>query len=307
VRRGDDLDGCAWKPSDLPGFFNPRQSYEFRVALSNVRTLQATLRVLVFFFGAALRQYDLHKDPFRQGEDERAEIGISIERQLDWNAGDGFRHWRAVIERLGISVYLQKFELRDCRGCSLLEDGITPAILINKAESENAWVFTLIHEYAHLLIRRPGISDLNRRNPVKVFCNRFAAAFLMPVAALRRVLPHWPDGSVNWEDATINGAARALKVSAQALAIRLEELGKAGPGFNSRFVRKQTKKKATGGGYVRTRLSEIGGRYTASVMSALDRDVIDDIHASEALGLGPSYLERARAYVDRQRELASAG
>ena len=98
-----------------------------------------------------------------------------------------------------------------------------------------------------------------------------------------------------------------MKVSAQALAIRLEELGKAGPGFNSRFVRKQTKKKATGGGYVRTRLSEIGGRYTASVMSALDRDVIDDIHASEALGLGPSYLERARAYVDRQRELASAG
>jgi hypothetical protein len=25
--------------------------------------------------------------------------------------------------------------------------------------SENAWVYTLIREYAHLLIRRPGISD----------------------------------------------------------------------------------------------------------------------------------------------------
>ena len=70
------------EPKELPDFRTfegapPRQSYEFRVALSNVRTLQATLRVLVsedeVFFGAALRQYDLHKDPFRQGEDERAE------------------------------------------------------------------------------------------------------------------------------------------------------------------------------------------------------------------------------------------
>lgn len=304
------------EPKELPDYRTfegapPRQSYEFRVALSNVRTWQAALRVLRAdderFFGAILRQYDLRKDPFRQGEDERSEIGISIKRQLDWKAGDGFRHWRAVIERLGISVYLQKFELQDCRGCSLLEDGIIPAILINKAESENAWTFTLIHEYAHLLIRRPGISDLNRRNPVEVFCNRFAASFLMPVAALRRVLPHWPDGPLNWEDATINDAARDLKVSAQALAIRLEELGRAKPGFNARFIRKPTKKKATGGGYVRIRLSEIGGRFTASVMNALDRDVIDTVHASEALGLGPSYLERARAYVERQRELASAG
>jgi len=304
------------EPKELPDFRTfegapPQQSYEFRVALSNVRTLQAALRVLRSederFVGATLRQYDLQKDPFRQGEDERTEIGISIKRQLDWNTGDGFRHWRAVIERLGISVYLQKFELQDCRGCSLLEDGVTPAILINKAESENAWVFTLIHEYAHLLVRRPGISDLNRHNPVEAFCNRFAAAFLMPIAALRRVLPHWPDEPVNWEDTTINAAARALKVSAQALAIRLEELGRARPGFSIRFVRKQTRKKARGGGYVRTRLSEIGGRFTASVIGALDRDVIDDVHASQALGLGPSYLERARAYVERQRELASAG
>ena len=290
----------------------PHNSFDFRVALSNVRTLQATLNVLrsedQYFYGASLRQYDLARDPFKQGEDERQTIGVTVRQQLDWSAGDGFRRWRAIIERLGISVYLQAFQLNDCRGCAIFDDGAMPAILINKNEvSDNARTYTLIHEYAHLLVRRPGISDLNRRNPVEAFCNRFAAAFLMPVAALRRVLPHWPDEPVNWEDATINAAARTLKVSAQALAIRLEELGRARPGFNIRFVRKQTKKKARGGGYIRMRLSEIGGRFTASVIGALDRDVIDDVHASEALGLGPSYLERARAYVERQRELASAG
>src|SRR5262249_13338710 len=64
-----------------------------------------------------------------------------------------------------------------------------------------------------------------------------------------------------------------LKVSAQALAIRLEELGRAKPGFNARVIRKPTKKKAPGGGYVRTRLSEIGGRFTALAITRMrERD-----------------------------------
>ena len=305
-------------PDDLPDFRTfegapPQTSFEFRVALSNVRSLQATLHALrsedEHFQGAELRQYEIGRNPFQHGEAERQAIGLTVQRQLDWDAEDGFRHWRAIIERLGISVYLQNFELTDCRGCSLLEDGLTPAILINKTErSENGWVFTLIHEYAHLLIRRPGISDLNRRNPTEVFCNRFAAAFLMPREALRQVLPIWPDAEHDWADATIRDAARQLKVSAQALAIRLEELGRAPEGLSRRFVIKRKPKKPTGGkgNYVATRLSEIGGRYTAAVMGALDRDIIDSIHASEALALKPSRLEDARAYVERQRELASA-
>jgi Zn-dependent peptidase ImmA (M78 family)/DNA-binding XRE family transcriptional regulator len=219
----------------------PRTSFDFRVALSNVRSLQATLRRLLSedenFQGAELRQYDLARDPFAQGEAERQRIGVTVQQQLDWNAGDGFRHWRAIVERLGISVYLQKFALEDCRGCALLEDGSTPAIIVNKAEeSENARAFTLIHEYGHLLVRRPGISDLNRRNPTEAWCNRFAAAFLMPVSGLRRVLPLWPDRTQDWNDVAIREGARELKVSAQALAIRLEELDKAPAGMSRRFV-----------------------------------------------------------------------
>lgn len=289
----------------------PQSSFEFRVALSNVRTLQATLNVIrsedQYFHLAALRQYDLARDPFQQGEDERQTIGVTVRQQLDWSAGDGFRRWRAIIERLGISVYLQAFDLDDCRGCAIFDDGSIPAILINKNEaSENARTYTLIHEYAHLLARRPGISDQNRRNPIEVWCNRFAAAFLMPVTALRQVLPIWPDGPQVWPDAIMAAAARNLNVSSQALAIRLEELGRAPDGFNRRFIYRAAPRKKGRVGYVTRRLSEVGGRYTASVISALDRDVIDDVHASQALAIRPTSLDDARAYVDRQRELANA-
>jgi Zn-dependent peptidase ImmA (M78 family) len=304
-------------PKELPDFRTlegspRRKSFEFQVALETVRGLQATLGIIRTeddsFFAPPLREYSLARDASQQGENERALIGISVDRQLRWKRGEGFRHWRAVIERQGISVYLLKFDLNDCRGCCIWDEGQLPAIIVNKAEvSENARAFTLIHEYAHLLVRRPGISDLNRKNPVEAFCNRFAAAFLMPVTALRRLLPVWPDGPQGWADGTIKEVALSLKVSAQALAIRLEELGKAEEGFNQRFIFKAgPKKQPKGGGYVRTQLSEIGGRYTASIMSALDRDIIDTVHASEALSLKPPHLERARAYVERQRELASA-
>jgi Zn-dependent peptidase ImmA (M78 family) len=275
-----------------------------------VRQLQATLRILRAddenFHGAALRRYEIARDPFEQGAAERRAIGVPAHRQLAWNADDGFRHWRAIIERLGISVYLQNFELTDCRGCALLDDRTIPAILINKSErSENAWVYTLIHEYAHLLVRRPGISDLNRRNPTEVWCNRFTAAFLMPFEALRQALPIWPDRPQDWDDGAIREAARRLKVSSQALAIRLEELGKAHNGISRRFEFKGKPKKVAGkGNYVTTRLSELGGRFTASVIGALDREIIDSVHASRALALKPSRLEDARAYVDRQRVLA---
>lgn len=288
----------------------PQNSFDFRVALSNVRTLQATLNVLrsedQYFHHAALRQYNLAGEPFKQGDNERQAIGVTVRQQLDWDFGEGFRHWRAIIEALGISVYLQAFALTDCRGCAIFDDGAMPAILINKNEaSENARTFTLIHEYAHLLVRRPGISDQNRRNPVEVWCNRFAAAFLMPLAALQQVLPTWPAAPHVWTDATIHGSARSLNVSAQALALRLEELGRAPEGFNRRFIHRAASKKPGKVSYVTKRLSEIGGRYTASVIGALDRDIIDNVHASQALALRPGKLDDARAYVERQRALAS--
>jgi len=292
----------------------PRASFEFLVALSNVRTLQSTMLRIDEeddeFRRPVLREYDTKKDAVTQGENERAAIGISVANQLDWDSGSGFRHWRAIVEKTGIAVFLQKFDLQDCRGFSLWEDDIPPTIVINKAdESENGRTFTLIHEYAHLLVRQPGISDLRNGHPIEAFCNRFAAAFLMPVTALRRVLPVWPDRIYAWDDQTIYNAARALNVSAQALVIRLEELRKAEHGLNRRFIpkikiaKKREKSKVS---YVKRHLSEIGGRYIATVMSALDREIIDGVQASQALALKPPHFDRAREYVARQAKLASA-
>ncbi len=305
------------EPSDFRTFEGAphQESFDFRVALSNVRTLQAILRALRTeddqFQTVNLREYHYTEDPFQQGEYERRVMGVSIDDQLHWRSEEAFRHWRALIEQLGIAVYLQKFPTADCRGWSMSEDDSPPAIIINKQDiSENGRLFTLIHEYAHLLIRRPGISDLRSDNPVEAFCNRFASAFLMPVDALRLLLPEWPSEPIRWEMTTITDTAARLKVSARALAIRLEELQKAPRNFNQRFNFRPRERPQRPDGHpnpVVVRLSEIGARFTQSVVGALDREVIDSVHASQALGISSSSIPTARAYIERSHSLASAG
>jgi|SRR6266516_2684917 len=100
-----------------------------------------------------------------------------------------------------------------------------------------------------------------------------------------------------------------LKVSQMALALRLEDLGLAPPGFHRGFVvsKRVRRGTATGGDYVTTRLSEIGANYSAVVLDALMRDVIDQTQASEALGLNVEHFDRVRATIDRQRELTAGG
>ena len=306
------------EPADFRTFGNaPREeSFDFKVAQSNVRTLQATMKLLRVedeeFQTANLRHYDFDANPHEQGEIERRKIGVSVETQLHWRSEEAFRRWRAIIEQLGIAVYLQNFSTNDCCGWSMAEENAPPAIIIAKEkQNDNARTFTLIHEYAHLLIRRPGISDLNSNNPTEAFCNKFAGAFLMPEESLRELLPDWPGEPQKWDTEVICDVAARLKVSAQSLAIRLEHLSKAERGFNRVFDVGKPKERKNSGKPPRVdhavvRLSEIGARFTQSVIGALDREVIDSVHASEALGLSLPNLNKARRYLERYQTLASA-
>jgi len=254
-------------------------------------------------------KYDKSLSPLIQGENERQRIGVSIDDQLNWMKADAFPSWRAIIEKQGINVFIKKFDIQDSRGYSLYDDAAIPAIVINKSEIyDQAKIFTLIHEYVHLLIRKPGISDLNNQNPTESFCNKFAAAFLMPKEALRRVLPEWPSKPIDWDDQVIGNCARRLKVSRPSLALRLIELNLAKQSAYGRarqWTEPRSRRKKSGAGFQpATQLFEIGGCYTSSIINAMDRRVIDSFQASDALGISEKYFDTARESMRRQMKLS---
>jgi Zn-dependent peptidase ImmA (M78 family) len=304
-------------PADFRTFGGqpPNDSFEFRVALSNVRTLLSQLERVIEddedFAPPNLPSYSRSGNAEDLGEQERRRLGVTVSDQLGWsNPAEAFRQWRRLVEGQGVSVFLQKFSVDDCRGFTIFEAAELPCIVINKSEDyEAARIFTLLHEYAHLLLRQPGISDQNDANPVEAFCNRFAAGFLMPRAALREVIGSWPNEPVMWEREVIQVWARRLKVSQSALALRLESLGLAPSGFYAGLAKGQPPKKKPkkpGGSYVAIRMSEIGVNYAGTVLSAFDRGAINKATAVEALGMSGEHFGKVRDAVSGRRQLVDA-
>lgn len=214
-------------------------SLELSVALDEARQLQEFVSELVEADEALYQRPELPvatrgDDPERLAASERNRLGYTAAVQFDTrDAADALNFLRTAIEGQGIFVYFVKgAPPTDFRGFCLLGDEYEPPVIgVNDEESvPGAALFTLVHEYCHLLLRAPGVSGRELRNPTERFCNSFAAGFLMPPQVLRQALPLW-DRPREWDDGEIADGARRLRVSQQALALRLEELGQARSGF----------------------------------------------------------------------------
>jgi Zn-dependent peptidase ImmA (M78 family)/transcriptional regulator with XRE-family HTH domain len=302
-------------PRDFRTFEGRRPviGFETRLAIDYARTIEQNILELVESgFGPdtpVLPRISLTEEPAEAGERERERMGVTVASQLGWRVSDAFSIWRALIERKGCYVLFQNFDVEQCRGFTLYDNLNTPIIMISKKEElDPARTFTLIHEYAHLLLREPGISDQNRNNPVEAYCNKFSAAFLIPRSALRAVLPQWPNSPVDWALGDIRDLAAKLKVSHQTLALRLEELGLAPDGFFGRIRASQRHKgnRATNGGnYNNTQLFEMGNRFLQAVFSALDSGDIGAAEAADMTHISPRYFDLIRGQVEQKFERAS--
>src|SRR5690625_1640536 len=102
---------------------------------------------------------------------------------------------------VGINVH-RRLDRNELRGFAIMADRAR-VVLINTTDTPQAQIFTLLHEFAHLLLGESGVSDLSPHNPRKIerACNRLAAEFLVPSA----------DFSELWrKDLKIRGADRTV-------------------------------------------------------------------------------------------------
>ena len=108
-----------------------------------------------------------------------------------------------------------------------IADPIAPLIFINTRDSRNAQLFTLIHEFVHLLVGHGGISgnDLLEKasNKVECYCNQVAAEFLVPEDSLRQ---SWPNEIRGLEELykVIKKLGKHFHVSGMVMIIRCRYL-----------------------------------------------------------------------------------
>lgn len=158
---------------------------------------------------------------------------VCILRQLlhlneDWafdrrDPADAVNYLTERIEELGIAVSFnsgvdnnnrREIPVEECRGFALVNK-IAPFIFINNKDSKTAQLFTLIHETTHILLGTSagfGGDMENIHDALELYCDKVAAAFLMPEKLVGLV----------WRD--ISRTARKFKVSEIAMARRAYEL-----------------------------------------------------------------------------------
>jgi len=118
----------------------------------------------------------------RLAQQTRLYLNISIDTQAGWhNAAEALENWRDRVEKAGIFVFKEAFQDDSVDGFCLVHDEF-PVIYLNNSKPLVRQIFSLFHELAHLLLGKNDITRGIRREDgeVEVFCNQFAAEFLVP-------------------------------------------------------------------------------------------------------------------------------
>lgn len=219
--------------------------------------------------------------------------------------------WVAAAEEAGILVLATGrggVSVNEMRAFSVFFDSV-PVIVVNGSDGPRGRLFSLLHEYGHLLLHTGGLCDATTdpqatgtARLLEARCNRLAASMLMPTDAVvsspfviaRRERPE------DWDYPTLRAAAAPFGASAEAFLRRLVSLqlttmtfylARRGE-FLAAYEQELSRDKPSGGDWYRTTVRDRGKAYVRQVADAYRRRVIDSYTAA-------SYLDVKVGQIDR--------
>jgi Zn-dependent peptidase ImmA (M78 family) len=230
------------KELKLPPDFRklPGTSTEFskttHLVLRKARHLQGVRRELMENLGldvsVSIRKRRLKDNPETVADEERAMVGLLTGyADARKTSSEILSFWRDWFERENISVFQMEMPVEDARGFSFIDEN-PYIIVINESDSINGRIFTLFHEYGHILLNEPALcnrdsddSDDERIAQIERWCNHFAGAFLMPKDLIESdplIIRHIRSSNF---DLAAGSIGNRFKVSKEAGLMRLLTLG----------------------------------------------------------------------------------
>ena len=242
-------------------------------------------------------------------------LGLTYEKQRKFkSSNDAFNYYMEALSAIGILVFQTgKIEKNIMRGMSVY-DPLFPIIVVNRKDEYNARIFTLMHEFIHILTRTPGICDtfgLERQShyAIEIKCNRIAAEALVPYDILLNGNEWNQIVKFGWDDACIQKIAKTFAVSREVIIGRLLTLSKISIDFYNaklsqyteeyeQYLRDIKNKKKDGFLPPSTDIcSQVGKLYARTVMSAYSQEIITPRDASQFLsGLRVQHLGKVERW-----------
>jgi Zn-dependent peptidase ImmA (M78 family)/transcriptional regulator with XRE-family HTH domain len=294
----------------LPGVTPRNESPQLRLALRLALFRREAAKGLYERLGepipklGAVAQPD--ENPEVAGKRIRQLLGVTWAQQLAWpSAHAALNAWRGAIEKLGILVFQTgDVELEEMRGTSV-PHGPLPVILLNNADSPHGRIFSLLHEFAHILLANGGHRTSameGRRLPedqlLERASNRIAAAALMPKEEFLEETDRHRNALIGDETA-LRRLAACIKASPEAIFRRLLSLQKVSAGLYRKMRRAWQRRTwfpspaGEGGPPIEVRIVSSAGRaFVSLVLDGYRRNVVSSSDVSDYLGVQLKYLDR---------------
>lgn len=230
---------------------------------------------------------------------------------------DWFFYWSSALEEMGVLVVTANaVPKEEADGFSVALDPV-PVVGVNGSTHFNRRIFTLLHEYAHLLYNTSALCDMHEESTgsedvdrIEVECNRLAAEILVPahVFAQRPIVLNALDNASDWQLWQLRDEARAWGVSPEVILRKLFTHGKASQEFydnwrddyndTDRWSNGPEPRKAKGGDGLRTKVRNLGKGYVRNVVGAMSEGLLSTYETSNMLNAKvdqiPKLFDRAR-------------
>lgn len=214
---------------------------------------------------------------FKLNEEKHTKFGSDYEL---------YNFLRETIEEMNIIPFQISMPVEDARGFALVDE-IPKTIVVNSKDEIRPRIFSLMHEFAHVLIDESGVSfpDLTRsiKNDVEDWCDTFASEFLLPESTAKRIFTDNKDTLTS--GATLKRLSNKYYVSKGMLLYNMNKLNYITRSTYSAILNTYKEKpkpkpkkgeKKQGGGVpsdVRCK-SEMGGKFISLVADNYDKGFI---------------------------------
>lgn len=167
-------------------------------------------------------------DAEETGNKIRNILNISTKDQKAFSTDyEAFNNWRSAVETTGTLVFQSSgIDVSEMRGFSIGKFPL-PVISVNSKDSPTGRTFTLLHEFAHLMLREGCICNLyeTSKGPpeisrVEVFCNHAAGAALIPRDELFSIVGPKRSKDV-WANSELSDIAKIFRTSKETVLRRL--------------------------------------------------------------------------------------
>jgi Zn-dependent peptidase ImmA (M78 family)/DNA-binding XRE family transcriptional regulator len=224
---------------------------------------------------------------------------LDINMQMSWEKSwEALKKWRIYLEDQGIFVFQFPMPVEEIRGFSLIREDYPPVIVISSKDPPNGRIFTLFHEYCHILSGNSGLCipseavDEGHRD-IEKFCNEFAGNFLVPTHHLKKSIKA---SQVSNVEELILDLSKAFVVSQFVILRRLYSLKEIDFKEYRRLfhlLQKGVKKvEPAGGDFYKNQYAEKGKKFISLVVEAESGGKITLSRALDYLGLKTKHYDQ---------------